>query len=240
MEQKTLVIFDVDDTLLNSMSHDSRSFSQTFLDLYGQPLATIDWSTYPHVTDTTIFNTAFELLHRRLPEPEEVEIFRNRFVELIMANRANDPDGFHEISGALDMVNFLLDHDDYLVGIATGGWMAPAKAKLAFKGFDIAPIFDSYADHKETREEILMESVNKARQSHEDIRPVYLGDAIWDVQTTRNLSMDFIGVRHRSDYQVLENQGATQIISDYHNVQGFLQMLDQATPPLLPDKMQNF
>jgi len=173
MEQKTLVIFDVDDTLLNSMRMDSQSFATTFENRYGQALPTIDWSTYPHVTDTTIFNTAYSRVHGQDPSKDEVIEFRKQFV-----------------------------------------------------------IHASYADNKVTREAILTESQDLALAVHGNLRTVYLGDAIWDIRTTRNLNMDFIGIRHRGDAEVLESQGATQVISDYRNVQGFLQMVDQATPPL--------
>lgn len=240
MQEKTLVIFDVDDTLLNSMKLDSNAFSQTYEEMYGEPLKTIDWAQYEHVTDTTIFNTAFSLTHNRLPSDNEVELFRSRFVDMIMTNRKEQPSSFSQISGSLDMVNFLLEQDDYLVGIASGGWMAPARSKLHFMGFELDQIHDSYADGKVSREEILIESLTKARKEYPNLRPVYLGDAIWDVRTTRNLQMDFVGVRLSGDHQVLENQGATQVISDYQNVQGFLQIVDQATPPLPVEKIPNF
>jgi len=108
MEEKTLVIFDVDDTLLNSMKMDSKAFSKTFEELYGEPLRTIEWSEYPHVTDTTIFNTAFELVHGRLPSHNEVNRFRNRFVEIIAQNRTEQPGSFTQIEGALDLVIMMI------------------------------------------------------------------------------------------------------------------------------------
>lgn len=232
MEKKTLVIFDVDDTLLDSMSMDSRAFADTFESMYDSALPTIDWSTYPHVTDTTIFNVAFERVHERMPSAEEVDLFRNRFVERMMHKRSTDPMSFKAIPGALEVFNFLREHEDYLVGVATGGWMLPAQSKLAYRDFDLNGVHDSYADGKVTREEILSASVSSAKVEYANLRPVYLGDALWDIRTTRNMNMDFIGIRHRGDVEVLENQGATQVISDYRNVQGFLQMIDQATPPL--------
>lgn len=232
MEQKTLVIFDVDDTLLNSMRMDSRAFAMTFKNLYDHTLPTIDWSTYPHVTDTTIFNTAYSRVFDELPSVEEVSRFRNEFVDLMMNRRTSEPDSFQEIPGALAIVELLLSLDDYLVGVATGGWMLPAVSKLNYKGFDLSDIYASYADGKDTREAILTESLYLAQEAHGDVRAVYIGDAIWDIKTTRNLNMDFIGIRHRGDTEVLENQGATQVIEDYLNIQGFLQMVDQATPPL--------
>lgn len=229
--QKTLVIFDVDDTLLNSMRLDSNAFKATFESMYNAPLKTIDWSKYPHVTDTSIFNTAYELVHGVLPNTVEVDRFRTAFVELIRHNRAISPESFFQIPGALDLFNLLRSEEAYEVGLATGGWMAPARLKLHHMGFDLVGVYDAYADGHTSREEILTTALSKAEADHGSLRPIYIGDAIWDVNTTRNLNMDFVGIRHRGDTEVLEDQGATQVIVDYQNVQGFLQIVDQATPP---------
>lgn len=229
--KKTLIIFDVDDTLLNSMKLDSQAFSQTYHDMFGQPLATIDWSKYPHVTDTTIFNTAYKTLHGHLPSQETIHDFRNSFVDRIINNRKNQPESFHQIPGAKSIVNLLLASENYLVGIATGGWMAPAKTKLLHFGFSLNDIHDSYADDKVTREEILEESIRKASQNHEINRSVYVGDAIWDVRTTRNMSLDFVGIRFRGDSEVLYKEGAKVVIQDYLDRSKFFEAIENARPP---------
>jgi len=51
---KTLVIFDIDGTLLYSNKVDSQCFADTYEELYSEPFPTIDWTKFPHVTDDTI------------------------------------------------------------------------------------------------------------------------------------------------------------------------------------------
>ena len=102
-----------------------------------------------------------------------------------------------EVPGARGVVEALVEDPRFCVGIATGGWERPATIKLKHLGFDTAPIFDSYADNKETREEILQEAIDKAKSVHGSAinRIVYIGDAHWDVRTTRNMGLNFIGIR---------------------------------------------
>ena len=58
---KTLIIFDIDGTLVYSNKVDSKCFSETYQQIYGEPFPSIDWRVYPHVTDHTIFRLS--LIH---------------------------------------------------------------------------------------------------------------------------------------------------------------------------------
>ena len=62
-------------------------------------------------------------------------------------------------------------------------------------------------------------------------KTIYIGDAIWDVRTTRNLQLDFIGVRRMGDFSLLQKEGARHLIRDYLDYEGFLQLLEEAVPP---------
>ncbi|MBK8490343.1 MAG: hypothetical protein IPL49_05395 [Saprospirales bacterium] len=73
---KTLILFDVDGTLLHSEKNDSQSFAETYEELYGRPFPTIDWLQYPHVTDTTILQSVVGDHFERDCRWEEIEIFQ--------------------------------------------------------------------------------------------------------------------------------------------------------------------
>ena len=79
---KTFVIFDIDGTLLYSNKADSQCFADTYEEIYQKEFPTIDWRNYPHVTDTTIFQTVIQAQFGRAVEQKEVEVFyigvRNR------------------------------------------------------------------------------------------------------------------------------------------------------------------
>lgn len=230
--KKTLVIFDIDGTLLYSNKIDSECFSETYEAQFGRAFPTIDWRKYPHVTDHTIFNTVIQEHFGRAATDEDIYRQRFHFVELLKQKRIERPAEFKEVTGAVRTVHQLLDDDRYALGIATGGWQAPATIKLNHLGFPIDRFHASYADYKTTREDILAESIQKARQVHSNIeRIVYIGDAVWDVKTTRNMGLNFIGVRLKGDLDVLHREGAETVVQDFQDYGRFLELLQIAKPP---------
>ena len=229
-----LIIFDIDATLTNSNKLDSKCFAETYLDFFGHPLPTIDWNFYPAVTDTAIFDDLFERHFQRKPIPAEIQDFKNQFTAKIQKNRQLEPYNFEEVSGAKNLIDYLLSKKEYAIGIATGGWKQPAQIKLHHVGIDPTPIFDAYADGHYTREAIVNDSISQAKQVYPAFEKiVYFGDAKWDVTTTRNMNIPFIGIRLRGDLEVLKQLGATQVFQDYRDMELIIKAIERATPPLL-------
>lgn len=229
----TLIIFDLDGTLVYSNKIDSECFAETYASIYGQQFPSIDWHVYPHVTDTSIFSTVIQQQFDREVIPEEVDTFQTAFVNLLKERRKAIPEAFRIVPGARALVHHLHDRSDYVVGIATGGWERPAKLKLDHVEINREPIFLRGADNLHRREDILNNVKNRAMQQHPTIQKVvYIGDAKWDVSTTRNLQMDFIGIRREGDHDHLLNLGATQVVSDYLDIDKFLQFVELSQPPM--------
>lgn len=228
----TLLLFDIDGTLVYSDKRDSRHFAATYQEIYGFPFPTIDWEKYPHVTDTTIFNTVIEQHFQRPVLPGEIDFFQRRFVEVIKHDRQLNATAFREVPAARLTLEQLAQDERYVVGIATGGWLAPAYVKLQHVGIDCSTLLISAADGNLTREAILQEVVQRAVQRYTAFqRIVYVGDAIWDIHTTRNLGINFVGIRYRGDVEVLEQVGASHVLQDYQSYDAFLEAVEQATPP---------
>ncbi len=229
---KTLIIFDIDGTLLYSNKIDSLCFAESYEAVFDYAFPSIDWRDYPHVTDHTIFGTVFKKQFNRPVTEEELESFQTDLVERMEQRRLETPEEFKEVLGARQTVGNLLKDERFVVGIATGGWRRPAQFKLQYIGIDYTNIFDSYADYKVTRDDIVQESTDNAKAQHSDIqRIVYVGDAVWDVKTTRNMNLPLIGIRLKGDRHVLENEGATHILQDYSDYGAFLEMVESAEVP---------
>lgn len=229
-----LVIFDIDGTLVHSKDHlDSKAFAKAYEDQHAKSFPTIDWRKYPHVTDTVIYQTVFKEHFQRLPEEQERVSFEAKYIDILWDNRNEKPDHFLEIPGARSMVEHLQETNGFRVAVATGGWKLPQQVKLAHVGFQLKEVPFSGADGKHTREAILEEAVELSMESGIQFeRIVYVGDAIWDVITTRNMKMNFIGVRHRKDFHVLEQIGAQYVLDNYTEQQRFLDYLQKAETPL--------
>ena len=125
------------------------------------------------------------------------------------------------------MLDLLHEDDRFVIGIGTGGWKRPQLVKLEHVGILLDQVYDSYADHKVTREEILQESIDAARRDHTIDQVIYLGDAIWDFHTTQNMNLPLIGVRHEGDTEFFTDLGVEHVITDFMDVKGFLGMVEQ-------------
>lgn len=229
---KILVIFDVDGTLVYSDRVDSHCFADTYQQLYARPFPSIDWQRYPHVSDHVIFNCVIEEHFGRQAEEEEIHVFQNHFVQNIEERRLSTPEEFFEVPNARRMVELLLEDGRFAVGIGTGGWLRPAKVKLSHVGIPVEQLHLSGADFQPTREHIVQEAIRQAKEVHRDFaRIVYVGDATWDVQTTRQMGLPFIGIRRNGDREVLVKEGASIVLEDFRQEEKFLDAIFTAPTP---------
>jgi len=229
---KTLIIFDIDGTLLYSNKIDSVCFSQVYTEIYKREFPTIDWSYFPAVSDTVIFETVIKEQFGRIPAVEEINFFRSSFVQLLKQKRVENPEDFREVPGAKKLVESLLQDSSYIVGIGTGGWRLPAEVKLRHIGLDSSKLIVSAADGKYSREAIIQEVLDSPRVMGQEIQDVvYIGDAEWDVKTTRNMRMKFVGVRRQGDHAYLKDRGAQSVITDFSDQQLFHEYLKAAQVP---------
>jgi phosphoglycolate phosphatase-like HAD superfamily hydrolase len=229
---KTLLLFDVDGTLVYSSRNDSLSFAETYEELYQRPFPTIDWHTYPHVTDTTILESVLMEHFGRACAWEEIELFQDRYIARMEAKRRVDDTPYREVPFARQTLGRLLSDERFAVGIATGGWKRPATYKLNYLGFPVAAIPLTGADHKRTREDILEEAIGEIRSRHsETLRVVYIGDALWDVRTTARMQLDFVGIRVKGDVELLRREGVGHVFSSFEDYEGFVEAVMEAKPP---------
>ncbi len=234
----TLVIFDVDGTLVYSERRDSKSFASAYKEVFLKEFPTIDWSQFKHVTDTVIFNSTFEKQFGRRVEEYEFLNFKKLYLSLLSESRRQAPHHFKEVPSARECIDRLRS-DGFEVAVATGGWEDPARLKLSHANIDGSSIKLSGADGKVTREEIINAAIHQVKDDGVSIeRIVYIGDAVWDVQTTARMNMDFIGVRWRGDLEVLHREGANTVIQDYRDYDGFLSAIERAAPPVVNAGMQ--
>jgi len=235
MPQRTLLLFDIDGTLVYSERRDSQCFAKAYENIYQRTFPSLDWRDFPHVTDHIIFGSCIERHFNRVYTREEEETFRTLYMELLRQERERDPAAFREVPGAGAFWRKLEEHPEYEVAIATGGWCAPAQIKLTHVGIDPSELIISGGDLRETRDDILQAAIDTAtvRAGHSFDRIVYIGDAEWDARTTARMGLDFVGVRHRGDYEVLEQFGARSIIRDYQQPDHFWEAVERASPPFV-------
>ena len=223
---KILIIFDIDGTLVTSDSRDSKAFAESYEEFFKRDFYSIDWKKYKHVTDHTIFHSVYEEHFGHACSVDQLDGFQQHYIDKLVANRQEDPKHYKEVAGANMILDLLHKDDRFVIGIGTGGWKRQQLIKLDHVGISVDQIYDSYADDKVTREEIIQDSIDLARQDHEITHTIYLGDAIWDLQTTSNMKMPFIGVRHDGDTEFFTDKGVEHVITDFRDVEGFMRIVE--------------
>jgi phosphoglycolate phosphatase-like HAD superfamily hydrolase len=223
-----LLIFDIDGTLTDTIGVDNECFISAFEDEFQVELTQTDWATFQNVTDAGLFQDLFESNFNKKPTLNEKETFQARFFEYLRLNLVNNPERFNEIRGAKKFIENCLQHYGIKVAFATGGWGTSAKMKLQASGIPYENLPLSCSDRFISRQEILTNAVEQSLRQHSTAsfsEVIYFGDGVWDLKTTAELEIRFIGVDAKQDGK-LKNLGATQVIKDFSEVESIFELLE--------------
>lgn len=218
-----LIIFDIDGTILDSVKADDECFIQTVKDLYNIDLKDVKWNNFNHVTDSgltiEIFNTHFG----RPPSIKEITVFKKHFKNLL----SKRTDEFSEIVHAISFISKLSEINDFEIGFATGGWEETAELKCESVGFKLNNyLVKSASDHfnRTTIIELLIQEALQQNNLFEFESIIYFGDGLWDLKSTSELGIKFIGVDY-SDNEILKKAGVKRVIKDYSESTKLLQWI---------------
>lgn len=184
------IIFDIDGTLIESMSVDVELFFASINEVLGPVNARENLDDYEEVTDTGILA---ELLgdNGLSLENEVLASIQTTFVEGI--RRHIDTKGpFPTIDGALDFFEMARRSCGKRVAIATGGWRRSALLKLHSAGFDTDGIPVVTSDDSPSRVDIMRIALSRIGDDCESV--TYFGDAKWDRRACRRLGWNFVAV----------------------------------------------
>ncbi len=221
-----LVMFDIDGTLTQTMKVDEECFVRSFVEVFGFTDIDTDWSHYPHVTDSGIFNEIYASRMGRSPTGLDVSRFRQRFIELLAAASSQSP--FAPVAGADRLLSRLASGALHRVALATGSWRDSARLKMtsARMCFDDHP--EASADDALERESIMKLSKRRAGEWYGKAfaGTVYVGDGVWDARARRALRIPFIGIGSGARAARLASEGAVRVFPDFSEHGLFLETLD--------------
>lgn len=191
MQKTAIAVFDIDGTLTDSIPQHQEAF-EAALRHFGFPALRTDWAAYRHHTDSGIFAEAWdEAGFAGAPDLAGLEA---RFAPRFAAAVARRP--IAEITGAAALLR-ALEGSRWAVAFATGSLAGAAHTKLAAVGRAPAPGELVTASEHESREAIVAQAIENARQRHGigGAAPVVsVGDGVWDAKTARALGVAFLGV----------------------------------------------
>lgn len=184
----TLVIFDIDGTLTDSVAAHQLCYTQA---LEEQGLKKEEnFGDFKHHTDRYIFCEIFRQNHGRDPDDAEIQRFYHSIAQRF------EQHNIQEIAAAGAFLQQLQQHDIPYV-FATGSITKPAIKKLSAVNISHAHNILSTSDDTDSREDIVSDAVHKARihyRQNDFETKIIIGDGKWDYLTAKNMGMSFLGI----------------------------------------------
>ncbi|MBL4574944.1 MAG: HAD hydrolase-like protein [Opitutaceae bacterium] len=216
-----IIVFDVDGTLVDGNQQDGNCFARAIREVTRIPFQDSDWTKFSEITAKAVVHQ----IHPHL-SPEELETIEEKVAEnfhqcLIKTHERNDQ-SFIPIQGAIELLQTLLDHEDFSVAIAAGDWFKTIHFKLSAAGFSVSDIPMATSSDRYSRAEIIRLAVERADRTIDEA--IYVGDGTCDLRATQSLGIPFIGVGH--NIHRLEAAGATHLIPHFGG-SNFFDILNQ-------------
>ena len=183
------IIFDIDGTLIDSMSVDTKLYFDSIREVLG-PVSIRKLSDYEHVTDSGILAQILDDNEYSFDSEITTQV-KALFVKGLRKH-IEHVGSFPVIDGAVQYIESVRKSDDSRIAIATGGWRESALLKLESSGFKIDDVPLVTSDDSPSRVEIMRSALEK---TGDDVRSVtYFGDAEWDRRACQDLGWNFVAV----------------------------------------------
>lgn len=214
----TLVMFDIDGTLVRSGVLDDICYVETARDFLGDVPINTNWRGYHHVTNSGITADLYWEHLGQAPSAEQYGQFETAFAQAIAAYLDQNPQACEAIAGAAPFIQSLQQNPNIALAIATGGWSQCAKTKLNHAGIPLDGIPFASASDAIERVKIMELACDRALAHYnvsEFSQRIYIGDGVWDVAASSDLDYRFIGIGTGPAAQNLRDAGATEIYANF-------------------------
>jgi phosphoglycolate phosphatase-like HAD superfamily hydrolase len=193
---KTLLLFDIDGTLLGAEGATRQAIRKTFRDLYGVDRPN-DEISFTGRTDPGIFrDVAGALLGRRLSDQELARVAEGYLT--LLPEELRRLTSFRLMPGVKRLLSLLSGLNDIILGLETGNLETAAYMKLERGGIEGHFTLGGFASDSDDRTVIVHTAIERARQLHHDIIPeeniFLIGDSTYDIATGRDLGINTLAV----------------------------------------------
>jgi phosphoglycolate phosphatase-like HAD superfamily hydrolase len=193
---KTLLLFDIDGTLLRAEGATHKAMIKTFQGLFDIQQSIEDISFLGR-TDPELFkDVALKLLGRSLTEAELTTV-SERYLALL-PGELNGLVTFHLMPGVKELLPFLAARKDIILGLETGNLESAAYMKLKRGGIGDYFSLGGFGSDSEDRTEIVRIGIERARSFDHDSIPdtsiFVIGDSPHDITAGKSLGVNTIAV----------------------------------------------
>lgn len=223
-----LIIFDIDGTLASTDYEKDMCFANAFEQVLGRSVVGLDFESCAHVTDSAITDHFFQQMYGRNALPQEVEDLKRTFRIKLEEKHKTNPELFLEIPGAAAIFNQLRQQNNVMLGISTGAWKLPASFKLEVIKLQLDNVVFYGADEHHSKQHSISRVIQDSKQAtgrEQFERITYIGDRIYDMETSRQLGIEFLGIDHKNT-GVLQRAGAPVVLPNYQDTNRFLEAFD--------------
>jgi phosphoglycolate phosphatase-like HAD superfamily hydrolase len=227
-----LVMLDIDGTLTQSYEYDREIFGLAIAEVLECPPVEADLNGYVDKTSTGVTLEAIQRLTGRSPAAEEIEEVKRRVLQHFKRMYWESPGTFSEVPGASRFLERLRKLEGVGIAIATGCWRSEALFKLQASGLSVDGIPMSTSDDDRNRKRIMEIAAGRARDFYacpRFERIVYIGDGLWDLQTSRLLGYGFVGIGPR--VQALKDIEAFRWHKDFLEIEAVLVSITEVLNP---------
>lgn len=227
----TLVLFDIDGTLVDCGKAAGKCFSAAFKEAFGVPCPIFAAEEVSGLTDAAIL---MEVVRRLNLKPDEFERRRALAFERYTHNLGEElqRQPAREIPGAKQAVQAVRMMADCAVGLLTGSTRATARIKLESAGIDFAQfVCGAYSEDGESREALPPAARGRFAKlfGRDPGNVVLVGDTPRDVQAALATGCAFIGVTTGPyNKEALAKAGARIIFDDLTDLRSLCEAIAAA------------
>ncbi|HEY6200938.1 MAG TPA: HAD family hydrolase [Candidatus Binatia bacterium] len=213
----SLVLFDIDGTLVDCGKAAGKAFSAAFHEAFGVACPIFKAEEVSGLTDTAIL---MEVVRRLNIDPDDLELRRDRAFAIYARNLERELmlNPAKELPGASRAVQRIKSIKNCAVGLLTGSTMATARVKLETAGISFDQfVCGAYSEDGELREALPPAARRRFAELYgaEPRTTILVGDTPRDVQAAHATGCEFIGVATGPySFEMLREAGAVAILRD--------------------------
>ena len=227
MGKHTLILWDIDGTLISSHGAGFRAMERAFEQQFEKQcdLSQIAWAGR---TDTWI--TSEILRYNNLPvTPENIQTYLDAYLSLLPAELVSGPQG-EVLPGVLEILETLHHHEGVAQGLLTGNQKRGAESKLThYQVWDYFK-FGAFADDSSLRNDLGPYAQRRAKELHGvDFAPentFIIGDTPHDIECGKVIGAKTIAIATGTHtHEQLSTHEPTVLFTDLSNTAAFLRSI---------------
>ena len=235
---RTILLFDVDGTLVLTGGAGARALDRAFLALHGVS-GGMDGVRPGGKTDPAIVREMFLAKIGRSPTADEMEAVYRAYIPFLV-EEVDASERFAVMPGVADLIDALAAREDLLLGLVTGNIEAGARIKLARPGLGRHFRFGGFGSDSEDRDHLTRIGLERGRALARSVaaagraapsgteRVIVVGDTHHDIRAGRSVGAVTVAVATGSvPYKALAADSADLVLRDLSDPAPLLALVDR-------------